>query len=48
MGIARRLGALSPAFQIRLGGRRAQVGPLQRPSLIFVTALQGHPLAEAG
>jgi hypothetical protein len=40
MGIARRLGALSPAFQTRLVGRRAQVGPLQRPSLIFVTALR--------
>jgi hypothetical protein len=40
MGIARRLGALSPACQIRLEGQPAEVGPLQRPSLIFVTGLQ--------
>jgi hypothetical protein len=37
MGIARRLGAFSPAFQIRLvGNRRTQVGPLRRrlPSVV--------------
>src|ERR1039457_1866933 len=40
MGIAGAVRALSPAFRTRVVGRRAQVGPLQRPSLIFVTRPQ--------
>ena len=40
MGIARRLGELSPAFQVRLVARCAHVGPLQRSSPIFVMARQ--------
>jgi hypothetical protein len=41
MGIARRVLPFSPAFRARLGGQRAQVGPL-RPRLPSVgTALSG-------
>ncbi len=40
MGIAARPGAQRPAFRPCSSARRTQVGPLQRPSLIFETALQ--------
>src|ERR1017187_2750873 len=41
MGIAARPGAQRSAFRLCFSARCAHVGPLQRPSLIFVTAPSG-------